>query len=108
MAATAELSLTLDPMGKSLKNLLVWNYSLNWNQTFLKWFLGGSITELYPMTLAANQGGGHSRTLFNIRPYGKFIRKSSHPELVAQLELNFGGMVLRWSSFRIVYDDLVY
>ena len=51
MAATAELSLTLDPMGNSLRNLLVWNYLLNLNQTLLKWSLGGPLSELYPMTL---------------------------------------------------------
>jgi hypothetical protein len=33
MAPTAELSLTKEPMGNSHKNLLVWNQSLNWNQT---------------------------------------------------------------------------
>ena len=101
MAARAELCLTLNPMGKSLKNLLVWNYLLNLNQTWLKWSLGGPLTELYLMTLPANPDGRHSRTLFNIGPYGKFIKKSSCLELLAQLELNFGGMVLRWSSFRI-------
>ena len=48
MAATAELSLTLDPRGNSLKNL----------------------------------------------------------EQLAQLEQNFGEMALRWSSLRILSDDL--
>jgi hypothetical protein len=36
MAPTAELSLTLDPMGNSHQNLLVWNQLLNWNQTLIK------------------------------------------------------------------------
>ena len=67
--------------------------------------LGGPLSELYPMTLPANQDGRHSRTLFNIGPYGKFIKKSSHLELVAQLEPNFAEMVIRLSSFRIVFDD---
>jgi hypothetical protein len=31
MATTDELNLTLDPMGNSHKNLLVWNYLLNKN-----------------------------------------------------------------------------
>ena len=60
MAATAKLSLTLDTMGNSLKNLLVWNYLLIINQTLLKWSLGGPITELHMMTLPANQDGHHS------------------------------------------------
>jgi hypothetical protein len=36
MTATAELNLTLDPMGNSHKNLLVWNHFLNWNKTLIK------------------------------------------------------------------------
>ena len=36
---------------------------------------------------------------------GKFILKSSCLDLLAQFEPNFGEMVLRWSSFRIVSDD---
>ena len=108
MAATAKLSLTLltlDPMENSLKNLLVWNYLLNLNQTLLKLSLGGPLTELYPMTLPANQDGRHSRTLFNIGPYGKFVKKSSCLELLAQFEPDLAEMVLRWSSYRIVSDD---
>jgi hypothetical protein len=34
MAAMAELSLTLDLMGKCFKTLLYWNHLDNWNQTF--------------------------------------------------------------------------
>jgi len=49
-------------MGNSLKNLLVWNYFLNWNQTLVEWSLGWSLSELYPMTPPANQDGCHSRT----------------------------------------------
>ena len=63
MAATAELSLRLDPMGHPLKNILVWIYLLHWNQTLVKWSLGGPLSELYPMTLPANQDGRHRRTL---------------------------------------------
>ena len=95
MAVTAKLCLTLDPMGNSLKNLLVWNYLFNLKQTLLKWSLGGPLSELYPMTSPANQDGRHSRTKFNIGPYGKFIKKSSGLELLAQLEPNFAKIVLK-------------
>ena len=57
MAATAELSLTLDPMGNSLKNLLVWNYLINLNQTLMEWSLGDPLSELYLMTPLTNQDG---------------------------------------------------
>ena len=40
MAATAELTLTWDHMGNSLKNLLVWNCWANWNQTLVVWSSG--------------------------------------------------------------------
>ena len=46
MAATAELSLTLDPMGNSLKNLLFWKFMLNLNQTLVEWSLGGPLLVL--------------------------------------------------------------
>ena len=105
MAATAELSLTLDPVGNSLKNLLVSNYLFNLNQTLLKWSLVGPLSELYLMTPPVNQDGRHSRTLFNIGPYGKFVKKSSWLELLAQFEPDLAEMVLRWSSYRIVSDD---
>ena len=82
-------------MGNSMKNLLVWNYLLKWNQTLVEWSLGDPLSELFPMTLPANQNGGLSRTKFNIGPYGKFNEKSSCLELLAEKELNFGGMVLR-------------
>jgi len=42
---------------------------------------------------------GHS---FNIGPYGNNNEKSSRLKLPGQLGPNFDGMVLRWSSFRIV------
>ena len=67
---------------------------LNWNQTLMKWSLDYSLSELYPATTPTNKDDSHSRTLFNIRPYGKFIAKSSCPEVLSQLEPNFGQMVL--------------
>jgi hypothetical protein len=39
MAATAELSLTLDPKGKMCQTLLLWNHLENWNQTAQEWSL---------------------------------------------------------------------
>ena len=99
MAATAELSLTLDPMGNSLKILLVWKYLLNCNKTLLKLSLNGLLSELYPLTPPAKQDGHHGRTKFNIGPYGKFIKTSSRLELLVQFEPNHAEMVLRWSSF---------
>jgi len=39
---------------------------------------------------------------FNIGPYGKNNEKSSRLKLLGQLGPNFDGMVLGWSSFRII------
>jgi hypothetical protein len=59
MAAMAELSLTLDLMGKCFKTLLYWNHLDNWNQTFQEcsfdgpkgpsndWFPAGSPINLW-------------------------------------------------------------
>jgi hypothetical protein len=47
---------------KFLKNLLLWNYWTNLNQTLLKWFLGGPLPKLCPAFQNTDQGGRHSRT----------------------------------------------
>ena len=45
-----------------LKNLLLWNYWANLNQTLLKWSLGGPLPKLCPAFQTSNQDGHHSRT----------------------------------------------
>ena len=44
------------------KNLLLWNYWANLNQTLLKWFLGGPLPKLCPAFQNFDQYGRHSRT----------------------------------------------
>ena len=48
--------------GWNLKNLLLWNYWANLNQTLLKWSLGGSIPNLCLTFQTSDQDGHHSRT----------------------------------------------
>ena len=55
--------------------------------------------------MPANQDGSHSRSYFNIEPYGKFIDKYSHLEILAHLETNFSGMVTTMVYFKIISDD---
>ena len=43
MAATAGLSLTLDPMGKMFQNAFLWNHLDSWNQTAQEWSLEGPL-----------------------------------------------------------------
>ena len=62
----------------------------------MEWLLGGPFSELYPMTPRANQDGRHSGTEFNIGLYGKFIKKSSRLELLAQLNQTF--LKLSWNG----------
>ena len=47
---------------KFKKNLLLWNYWANLNQTLLKWFLGGPLPKLCPAFQNFDQYGRHSRT----------------------------------------------
>jgi hypothetical protein len=47
---------------KFLKNLLLWNYGANLNQTLLKWSLGGPLPKLCPAFQTSDQDGHHSRT----------------------------------------------
>ena len=53
---------------KLKKNLLLWNYWANLNQTLLKWFLGGPLPKLCLSFQTSDQDGHHSRTLFNTGP----------------------------------------
>jgi hypothetical protein len=46
---------------KLKKNLLLWNYWANLNQTLLKWFLGGPLPKLCPAFRNTDQDGRHSR-----------------------------------------------
>ena len=44
---------------KLKKNLLLWNYWANLNQTLLKWSLGGPLSKLCPSTPSCIQDGHH-------------------------------------------------
>ena len=46
---------------KFKKNLLLWNYWANLNQTLLKWFLDGSLPKLCPVIPTSNQDGRHAQ-----------------------------------------------
>ena len=65
MAATAELSLTLNPMGNSLKNFFGLEVFVHLIPKFNEMVtIDGplSLRELCPMTQPANQDGCHSRS----------------------------------------------
>jgi hypothetical protein len=47
---------------KFKKNLLLWNYWANLNQTLLKWSLSGSLPKLCPAFQISDQDGHHSQT----------------------------------------------
>ena len=61
---------------KFKKNLLLWNYWANLNQTLLKWSLSGPLPKLCPAFQTSNQDGRHSRTKFNIGPTLWFSSKN--------------------------------
>jgi hypothetical protein len=44
---------------KLKKNLLLWNYWANLNQTLLRWSLGGPLSKLCPSAPSCIQGGHH-------------------------------------------------
>ena len=44
---------------KLKKNLLLWNYWANLNQTLLKWSLGGPLSNLCPSAPSCIQDGHH-------------------------------------------------
>ena len=63
MAATAGLSLTLDPMGeKCFKMLLLWNHLDSWNQTAQEWSLEGPLQGVCFLCRSEIQDGRHRNT----------------------------------------------
>ena len=58
---------------KIIKNLLLWNYLANWDQTWVEWSLGGPLSELYPTTPPPTKMAAISWHSFNIEPYGKNV-----------------------------------
>ena len=62
IAPTAELSLSLDPMGNSHKNLLLRNHWVNCNQTLVEWSLNGPLPKLCLAFQTSDQDGHHSQT----------------------------------------------
>ena len=49
----------LEKRGMKLKNLLLWNYRANLNQTLLKWSLGGPLSKFCPSAPSFIQDGRH-------------------------------------------------
>ena len=62
MAATAGLSLTLDPMGKMFQNVFLWNHLDNWNQTAQEWSLEGPLQGVCFLCRSEIQDGHHRNT----------------------------------------------
>ena len=56
---------------KFKKNLLLWNYWANLNQTLLKWFLDGPLLKLCPVIPISNQDGRQAKN----RKKGDEIKK---------------------------------
>ena len=55
--------LKIEKMGdENLKNLLLWNYWANLNQTLLQWSLGGPLPKLCPAFQTSDQDGRHIQT----------------------------------------------
>ena len=83
---------------KFKKNVLLWNYCANLNQTLLKWSLGGSLPKLCPVILTFNQDGRQAR---NRNKGDEILKKSSPLKLLSQSQPNFAEMILRWSPSKI-------
>ena len=90
MAATAGLSLTLDPMGKMFQNAL-WNHLDSWNQTAQEWSLEGPVFYADRKSKMAATTG-HS---INTEPYGENTEIYSSLKLLHWLNLNCASIIGR-------------
>ena len=119
MAATAGLSLTLDPMGKCFITLLLWNHLDNRNQTSQEWSLEGPLQSLcyfyadrkFKMATTA----GHRLTLDPMGKYSNAFFSETTNMIKAKLYMNVHWMVLYkltffvpiWNSKWRLRQDLV-
>jgi endonuclease YncB( thermonuclease family) len=76
--------------GWNLKNLLLWNYWANLNQTLLKWFLDGPLPKLCPVTPTSNQAGRQAKN----RKKGGWNLKNL---LLWNYWANLNQTLLKWS-----------
>ena len=71
MAATAGLSLTLDPMEKCLKMLPLWNHLDNWNQTAQEWSLKGPLQHFCFLCQSKSKMAATAGHRLTLDPMGK-------------------------------------
>jgi hypothetical protein len=88
MAPTAELSLTLNSMGNSHKNLLFRNHWVNSNQTLVEWSLESPLPTC-PVIPTFNQDGCQTRN----RKGGDEIKNKCSLKLLSQSQPNFAEMI---------------
>jgi hypothetical protein len=77
MAATAELSLTLDPMGKMFQNASSLKPIAQLKPNCSGMIIGRSSTHFLILMAIEIQDGHHHRTYINNEPYGKMFK--CHP-----------------------------
>jgi hypothetical protein len=80
---------------KLKKNLLLWNYRANRNQTLLKWSLDGTLPKWCPVIPISIQDGRQAKNR-------KRAMKSSPLKLLSQSQPNFAEMILGLSPFKFV------
>jgi hypothetical protein len=74
MAATAELSLTLDPMGKMFQNASSLKPLGQLKPNCPGMIIGRSSTKFFFLCRSKIQDGRHHRTYINIGPYGNMFK----------------------------------
>jgi IS1 family transposase len=82
MAAILDAKLKIEKRGKKKnKNLLLWTYWANLNQTLLKWFLGGPLPKLWSAFQNTDQDGLAQwflrRRFLCEFPIGSYVKLSS-------------------------------
>ena len=101
MAAISRHSFNIEPYGDNVYKSSV-KLLGQLGQTLVEWLLGGPLSGLYLKTPPQR----NRRYSYNMGPYRKNVLKSFPVKLLNQFGTNFDGMVLKWSPFRIVSDDL--
>jgi hypothetical protein len=105
MAATAGLSLTLDPMGKML---LLWNHLDSWNQTAQEWSLEGPLCGSHLGITINIKNTNFVKDLPMIDAQFRFNQCNSFREEYISVFSPYGSVLILWPVVVVLYKLYVF
>ena len=107
MDRAAKLGLTLDTMGNTYTDLLVWNHLLNWNETWMDWSLGSVISKLYLMVPTSDKDDCHTQLCFTLDPIGKYCKNCYKWAIAGSRKSLVGSNIIRKPDACLIFIKLI-